>query len=145
MSSRLRLAALAALFSGVFLCAARAAPAAPSSFDGAWAVDLTCPATAQGRADGWEYRFTATVKDGVLHGERGARGEPGWLQLDGPIGQGGEADLIAEGLTNIPKYALYNVKKGTPYKHAVQARFETARGTGAWTTIRTCNFTFEKR
>lgn len=122
-----------------------AALAAPSAFDGTWDVALTCPPTAEGRADGWNYQFTATVTDGLLHGERGVRGEPGSLRLDGPIAASGEADLVAEGLTNNPRYALYGVQKGTPYKHPVRARFGATKATGSWTTIRTCTLAFEKR
>jgi hypothetical protein len=133
--------ALAAL---ALAAVARAATAAPSPFDGRWNVVLSCPATTDGRAMAYSYQFPAEVKDGVLHGERGTAGEPGWLQLDGPIAADGSADLVAEGRTNIPGYALYNVQKGTPYKHAVKAQFQAAHGTGSWTTVRTCTFAFDR-
>jgi hypothetical protein len=119
--------------------------AGTSSFDGGWRVALSCPASADGRAMAYAYEFAAQVKNGVLHGERGSAGEPGWLQLDGPIAADGSASLVAEGLTNIPNYALYNVKRGTHFKRAVTAHFDGAQGTGSWITIRTCTFTFEKR
>jgi hypothetical protein len=133
-----------AAVAGLLSALATAAAAAASPFDGAWSVSLSCPRSADGRAFAYSYQFSAQVKDGVLHGERGTAGEPGWLSLDGPIAADGSAALVAEGLTNIPSYALYNVHKGTPYKHAVQAQFQAAHGTGSWTTIRTCTFDFER-
>jgi hypothetical protein len=126
------------------LCAWPAFAQASPPFDGAWRVTLSCPASADGQALAYSYEFSAQVRDGVLHGERGAAGEPGWLQLDGPIAADGAASLVAEGLTNIPNYALYNVRRGTHFKRAVAAHFDRGRGTGSWTTIRTCTFTFEK-
>ena len=108
-------------------------------------MSLSCPQSADGRAFAYAYQFSADVKDGVLHGERRDGGRAGVeLSLDGSIAADGSAALIAEGLTNIPSYALYNVHKGTPYKHAVQAQFQAAHGTGSWTTIRTCTFDFAR-
>jgi hypothetical protein len=136
-----------ALFLAVAAAAAfaQAAQADPSPFDGDWDVQLSCPPTQDGRAMAFSFEFAAKVKDGVLHGERGDAGQPGWMQLDGPINPDGTAALIAEGLTNLPSYALYGVQKGTHYKHPVQAKFERAHGTGSWTTIRTCTFAFDRR
>ena len=50
-------------------------------------MTLSCPQSADGRAFAYSYQFGAQVKDGVLHGERGTAGDPGWLSLDGPLGQ----------------------------------------------------------
>ena len=127
------------------LGASAPALAAPSPFDGPWSVTLSCPSSADGKALAFSYEFPAEVRDGTLHGERGKPDEPGWFRLDGPIGADGVADLIAEGRTNIPSYALYNVQKGTPYKRSVQARFERDKGEGRWITVRTCTFSFVKR
>jgi hypothetical protein len=128
------------------LAVAGAAPAAqPSPFDGAWNAVLACPNSADGRALAFSFAFDAVVKDGLLHGERGVAGEPGWLRLDGPIAADGSASLVAEGVTNIPRYTIDNVPKGTRYKHAVEARFDQKHGAGSWITIRTCDFTFDRR
>jgi hypothetical protein len=116
-----------------------------SRFDGNWDVTLTCPRTADGRALGYSYEFSARAKDGLLQGERGIPGKPGWLSLTGPIKSDGSAALIAEGVTNLPAYALYAVERGTHFKHAVSAQFEATRGSGSWITIRTCTFDFEKQ
>jgi hypothetical protein len=113
-------------------------------FEGAWMATLTCPASPDG-ALGFSYQFSGSVKDGVFHGERGTAHEPGWLQLDGKIEVDGSASMIAEGVTNIRGYAVANAAKGTPYKHAVTAKFEAGTGHGSWITIRTCTFDFQKR
>jgi hypothetical protein len=52
-------------------------------FDGAWDTILSC--TNSNGALGYSFEFVSTVKDGVLHGEKGDKGKPGWLQLDGEI------------------------------------------------------------
>jgi hypothetical protein len=114
-------------------------------FDGDWDVTLSCPKSEDGNAQAYSFEFPAQVENGDLHGERGNAGEPGWLQLDGPIKDDGSAALVAEGLTNIPAYAVNNVKKGTHFKHSVSAQFKGSHGTGSWITIRTCNFTFDKK
>jgi len=121
----------------------RSANADASRFDGTWHVTLSCPRSPEG-ALAYSYEFPAEVKDGVLHGERGKSGEPGWLQLDGRIKPDGSASLTAQGITNIPAYALYKLPKGTPYTHAVTAQFDDATGTGSWVTRRTCEFRFKK-
>ena len=81
MSIKQRRSGFLFLFSGYWLASVRGAMAAPPTFDGDWNVSLTCPATAEGRADGWNYWFTAVVKNGILHGEHGAPGEPGWATV----------------------------------------------------------------
>ena len=60
-------------------------------FDGVWTTVVACAAA--GGAVPYSYEFSSTVKDGVLHGERGVKGAPGWLQLDGRILADGSAAL----------------------------------------------------
>jgi hypothetical protein len=122
-----------------------AADGPASRFDGKWDVTLTCPRTDDGRTLGYSYEFFARVKDGLLQGERGIAGKPGWLSLTGPIRPDGSAALIAEGMTNLPAYALNALDQGTHFKHAVSAQFEATRGSGSWITIRTCTFDFKKQ
>ena len=120
------------------------AGAGEAHFDGKWDVTLSCPKSPEG-ALAYSYEFPAEVKDSVLHGERGIPGEPGWLQLDGRIKNDGSAALVAQGITNIPAYALYRLPKGTQYTRAVTAQFEGASGSGSWVTRRICEFRFKKR
>jgi hypothetical protein len=116
----------------------------PPRFDGAWDATLSCPKSPDG-AKAYSFEFDVQIKDSVLHGERGTEGEPGWMRLDGPVKADGSAALIAEGITNLPGYAINHAPKGTPYKHAVSAQFEATHGTGSWITVRTCDFTFKKK
>jgi hypothetical protein len=113
-------------------------------FDGAWDATLSCPRSPDG-AKAYSFEFDVQVKNGLLHGERGTEGKPGWMRLDGPIKDDGSAALIAEGITNLSEYAINHAQKGTPYKHAVSAHFEDKHGTGNWVTVRTCDFTFERK
>jgi hypothetical protein len=113
-------------------------------FDGAWDATLTCPKSPDG-AKGFSFDFDVSIKDGVLHGQRGTDGQPGWMRLDGPIKPDGSAALVAEGITNLSEYAINHAQKGTPYKHAVSAQFDDKHGTGSWITVRTCDFTFDRK
>ena len=113
-------------------------------FDGAWDATLTCPRSPDG-AKAYSFEFDVRIKNGVLHGERGTEGKPGWMSLDGPIKDDGSAALIAEGLTNLSEYAVNHAQKGTPYKHAVSAKFDEKHGSGSWVTVRTCDFTFDRK
>src|SRR3984885_5537722 len=60
-------------------------------FDGLWQTTLSC--TNANGALGYSFRFTSTVKNAVLHGEKGTAHEAGWLQIDGSLGLDGVADL----------------------------------------------------
>jgi hypothetical protein len=145
MSQHSRCLAIAACALAQAPLAAVTAADQPSPFDGDWDVTLACPASADGRAMAYSFEFPAQAKNGEMVGERGTPGEPGWLRLTGPIRPDGSAALTAEGMTNIPGYALYAVKRGTHYIHAVTARFDGRHGSGEWITVRTCKFDFTKR
>jgi len=92
----------------------------------------------------FSYAFTAEVKDGVLHGEHGQTGEPGWLALDGRIQPDGAADLDARGITGVAAYDVEGATRGVPYRHPVTAHFAATHGAGTWTTTRVCTFSFER-
>jgi hypothetical protein len=119
-----------------------AAPDA-SPYDGKWGVVLHCPRAPDGALP-WTFYFTAEVTGGILHGEHGVAGRPGWLSLDGPIAPDGAANLEARGLTGDPHYNINQTAQLIPYRYDVSARFEAARGTGNWVTTRVCNFTFTR-
>jgi hypothetical protein len=132
---------------GVFGILLVPAAMAGSSFDGTWQVSLVCPDNkdATGRvARGYSFQFPAQVKDGVLHGEHGTKGAPGWLVIDGKIQSSGGADLHVNGLTGQPERSLMHVESGKPYSYQVKARFEGNRGTGSRYGGRICNYTFVK-
>jgi hypothetical protein len=123
---------------------ARTEPAAPTaSFDGHWAVTVTCPKSPDG-AQGYSYDFVAEMKDGALHGERGTSGAPGWFSLDGHVRADGAATMEANGIVGRNGYAINHMGAGFAYHHVVIAHFDGDQGSGSWVTERVCNFTFRK-
>jgi hypothetical protein len=122
---------------------AAATPSAPAAFDGAWNTVITC-APAPGALP-YTYRFSSTVKDGVLHGERGVKGLPGWLALDGRIAPDGSADIRARGLVGKSRYAVGERPTGTPYRYRIDARFTTNSGAGERVNLRSCTASFTRQ
>jgi hypothetical protein len=79
-------------------------------FDGAWSITFSCPAV--GSALGYSYRFAAQISDGMLHGEKGEKGKPGWLTIDGKIGGDGSLDnLYVDSLVGASQVAVGNVPR----------------------------------
>jgi DNA-binding SARP family transcriptional activator len=111
-------------------------------FDGDWSVQLICPP--ENTAEGYSYHFPAQVKDGVLHGERGTAGTPGWYTIDGPIRADGTATLNARGLINDPARTSNRLKTGTPYSYTIEARFSGAHASGKRVELRVCTVGFTK-
>lgn len=108
---------------------APASPAATGRFDGVWNITVDCAKAADG-ALSYTRGFRAEVKDGVLSGEQGIEGNPGWLRLGGRIQPDGTAKLEARGVTGDPKFSARNAPRGTPFGYQVAAQFENARGSG---------------
>jgi hypothetical protein len=113
-----------------------------ATFDGVWNTTLSCSTTAG--ALGYSYQFPSTVKGGVLHGERGAEGQPGWLRLDGTIQPDGRAKIHAKGLVGEQKSALGQEPAGTPYAYRIEGKFTATEGTGKRVKSRACEITFVK-
>jgi class 3 adenylate cyclase len=119
-----------------------AAPTHP--FDGSWNVNVNCPPHEDGAA-GYAIDFVAIVSGGMLRGESGTPGEPGWLLLRGEIQPDGKADMVAKGLIGDSKFAVNRVRKGTEYTYPVKAFFEGTQGTGKRMRLRACTLNFLKR
>ena len=129
------------------------APAAPvtatlgrgpaSRFDGAWGVNVVCPAFSDAAAV--DIQMNGTVQGGVLRAERFAQGKPGWLLFEGAIQPDGSATLNAQGLTGNQRFSLNGVQPGTPYTYQIAARFESARGAGDRVGGRPCSAAFVRR
>lgn len=111
-------------------------------FDGVWNTTLTCSMTAG--ALPYSYQFQSAVKDGVLHGEKGVKGAPGWLELDGTIQPDGKARIHARGLVGSQKAALGQRPPGTPYAYRIEGKFTNKEGTGKRVRSRLCGVTFVK-
>src|SRR5580658_5627426 len=93
------------VWSVLAICARGAhAEAAPAPFDGTWTTILSC--TNSNGALGYSFEFPSSVTQGVLHGEKGTKGEPGWLTLDGHIQSDGAADLYVNGLVGAAAFAV---------------------------------------
>src|SRR5271163_1453949 len=103
----------------------RAAPA-DGRFDGTWETVLSCENAAG--ALGYSFKFPSIVKDGVLHGDKGTKGKPGWLQLDGKIGNDGAAKIYADGLVGASEAAVGRRPAGTQYGYNIEAKFSEDSG-----------------
>jgi hypothetical protein len=129
-----------------FLALAGAAGAWPDDargrFDGDWDTVLSCPNS--NGALGYSFKFVSTVKDGLLHGEKGRRDEAGWLQLDGKILDDGSADLYVDGLVGAAPYAVGQRPAGSKYGYHVTSKFTEQSGSGTRVEGRPCTVTFSR-
>jgi hypothetical protein len=112
-------------------------------FDGTWDTTVSCSNTSG--AMGYSLQFPSAVKDGVLHGEKGTEGKPGWLQLRGAIQPDGTAKLYAKGLVGAQEYAVGHRPAGTEYGYHVVGKFSGQEGTGKRVEGRACEVTFAKK
>jgi TolB-like protein len=112
-------------------------------FDGTWDATLVCPR--HEGAFGYAYQFTATIKDGVFHGQYGTADKAPNFSFDGEIKPDGSSIITASGVTGESKYAVFNVKKSTPVIYHIEAAFSDSRGTGKRIELRKCDVTFVKR
>ncbi len=145
-SRNLYFSALAMLFAiGIAATAFKDLRAADGArrFDGTWDTILSCENTAG--ALGYSFKFPSIVKDGVLHGEKGAKEKPGWLQIDGTILEDGSAKLYADGLVGAPETAVGKRPAGTQYGYNIDAKFDKDSGTGKRVEGRACSVTFARK
>jgi hypothetical protein len=111
-------------------------------FDGVWQTTLSCE-NSHG-ALGYSFRFASTVKNGVLHGEKGTAHEAGWLSIDGTLTSDGSADLYVDGLVGAAAAAVGQRPAGTQYGYHVAARFTADRGEGHRVEGRPCTVIFTR-
>jgi len=119
------------------------ATAADLPFDGRWDTILSCENAAG--ALGYSFKFVSTVKDGVLHGDKGNKGKPGWLQIDGKVDPGGTAKLYADGLVGASETAVGRQPKRTPYGYHIDAKFTGDSGNGKRVEGRPCSIMFDRK
>jgi hypothetical protein len=131
------------LFIAVITLSAARADDVTHKYDGTWDTVLSCPNS--NGALGFSYHFASTVRDGVLHGEKGDQGRPGWFQLDGRIAEDGAASLYAEGLVGAAPFSVGQRPKGTQYGFHVATLFMEKSGTGARVEGRPCSVTFARK
>ncbi len=111
-------------------------------FDGTWDLTLSCPNS--NGAIGYSFKLSAIVKDGQLHAEKGTKGEPGWLQVDGGIPLGGHASLYADGLVGASEAAVGHRPVGTQYGYHIDVLFDGNAGKGHRVEGRPCDVDFAK-
>jgi hypothetical protein len=111
-------------------------------FDGTWDTVLSCENAAG--AIGYSFKFPSIVKEDVLHGEKGTKGKPGWLQLDGKILSDGAAKIYADGLVGASEAAVGRRPAGTQYGYHIEAKFSEESGTGKRVEGRACSVTFTR-
>jgi hypothetical protein len=122
---------------------------AAGPFDGVWNTTMSCEA--KGSAQGYTWKFTSSVANNVLHGERGVAGQPGYLALDGKINRDGSAKLTANGLVASTEYAHGPlVSTGAQYSYEVKSHFTATEGEGDRSTGlgiygRPCHYVFVKQ
>lgn len=112
-------------------------------FDGPWDTVLSCENTSG--ALGYSFKFVSVVKDGVLHGEKGIKDKPGWLQLDGKILPSGVAKIYADGLVGAAEMAVGRRPAGTRYGYHIDGKFTESEGTGKRVEGRACSVTFTRK
>ena len=111
-------------------------------FDGTWDTVLSCPNNAG--AMGYSFRFDSLVKDGQLHGQKGTKGQAGWLEINGKIGVDGVGHLLANGLVGASEYAVGKRPAGTEYAYKIDAKFAGEDGAGKRVEGRPCEVTFHR-
>lgn len=124
------------------------AQAPGAHFDGAWTTQMACDASTHMPA--YQWKFPATIKDGIFHGQHGEEGGPGYMVIDGPINADGSAKLHAKGTVQSGKAGLITQMKGNKYDYYVEAKFTDTTGTGkrdegAGLLGRPCSFDFSKQ
>jgi hypothetical protein len=113
-------------------------------FDGRWATTVSCN-TSKG-APPASVTFVTEVRDGVLLGQRGSEGLPGYLRIDGKVTPSGIGHIYAKGRSAANEHvAGQDLPAGTEYAYYIQAKFERASGAGNRVEGRACAYKFEKR
>jgi hypothetical protein len=113
-------------------------------FDGKWATTVSCKTAKD--APPSTVSFVTEVTDGVLRGQRGAEGAPGFLRIDGKVTPDGIGRIYAKGRSGANEsVAGRDIPAGTEYAYYIQAHFERTTGAGNRVEGRACAFKFEKR
>jgi hypothetical protein len=111
-------------------------------FDGKWTTTVACKSS----KDPAGVKFVTEVRDGILGGQAGAEGAPGFLRIDGKITPAGVGHVYARGLS-VPGDSVSGreLPPGTEYTYYILAKFEGKGGSGNRVEGRKCEIKFEKR
>jgi hypothetical protein len=122
------------------LCTGGAAFA--GSFDGSWSVAISCAATSDG-AKPYNWKFPATVKNGVIHGQYKTPGETPSGTLTGQITDSGDGSLQMVGIAGDSDYTVGRIG-GVHFRYSVKAHFNGGSGSGERQERRSCNLSFSR-
>ena len=111
-------------------------------FDGMWNVEVDCPDV--GDVQGYNWRFSATVADGVLTGHYQSPTNSGMGTLSGRIRPDGQAPLTMVGRTGPQAKTLYHERAGSPIHYTADVHFDAHSGSGTRNGPRACALTFTK-
>ena len=113
-------------------------------FDGKWTTTVTCK-TAKDPV-GSSNKFVTEVRDGILGGQIGTDGAPGFLRIDGKVTPAGIGHVYAKG-RSVPGDSVSGreLPPGTEYTYYILAKFEGKAGSGNRVEGRKCEIKFEKR
>jgi hypothetical protein len=114
-----------------------------NNFDGVWDTVLSC--SNSNGALGYSFEFDSIVKSSVLHGEKGTKDQPGWLQLDGNISADGSGSLYVKGRVGAAAFAVGQRPAGTEYGYHIEAKLTNTSGTGHRVEGRPCTVVLNKR
>jgi hypothetical protein len=113
-------------------------------FDGKWQTTVSCEPLRG--ALGFSYRFPSVVKDGSFYGLHGTKDQPGYLIINGTIGDDGVGKLYAEGMTGSKQFVPgTDTAQGTEYGYHINSQFDEKHGTGTRIEGRHCSLEFEKQ
>ena len=108
-------------------------------FDGKWNTTVTCKT-------GAPVKFVTEVQSGVLGGQQGTEGAPGFLRIEGKVTPAGVGHVYAKGRSVAGDSAGgRDIPAGTEYGYYIQAKFEGKAGSGNRVEGRACAIKFEKR
>jgi len=121
VSSHLKALALNGVIAiAITVCTGGAAFAGP--FDGSWNVAISCAATSDG-AMPYNWRFPATVKNGVIHGQHNTPGETPSGTLTGRIADNGDGLLQMVGIAGDSDYTVGRIG-GVHFRYSVKGSLQ---------------------
>src|SRR5271165_6833612 len=115
-----------------------------SRFDGKWQTTVSCDPSRG--ALGFSYRFDSFVNDGNFRGLHGKENEPGYLLIEGTIGDDGIGKLYATGKTGSKEFVPgTDTPRGTEFGYHIKSEFHDKHGEGVRVEGRHCSLEFEKK
>ena len=125
-----------------------AAPQGSGAYDGRWSVVLVCADTKDRNGDlvkGYDYKFMATISDGVLQGQYGTPGAPASITYTGQVEADGTLEIRAQGNTGKSEFAVGKLAQGTRYGYTLHGKLDKTSGEAVRREVRPCTATLRKQ